>query len=214
MELQTEFYDEQVMVWPDTGRHILAQYDENTIVVYQAYKPSIGLAAVANQQLGDGGFSQSRMTWIKPNFLWMMFRCGWATKPDQEVVLAITLHRHGFDAMLQEAVHSSYVEAIYGDRPTWQTKVARNDVRLQWDPDDHGPRGEKKERRAIQLGIRGKALAHMLDSWTVRIEDVTSFVNEQRIQVGSGGLRTPRERVYPVNNKDVASKLGLSLFTP
>jgi len=25
----------------------------------------------------------NRMTWIKPNFLWMMYRSGWASKKNQ-----------------------------------------------------------------------------------------------------------------------------------
>lgn len=37
-------------VWPGKGRHILAQYDEDTIVVYQAYCPEIAEYAVRNQK--------------------------------------------------------------------------------------------------------------------------------------------------------------------
>ncbi|MFM7854759.1 MAG: DUF4291 family protein [Flammeovirgaceae bacterium] len=29
------------------------------------------------------GLSLNRMTWMKPNFLWMMYRSGWATKHNQ-----------------------------------------------------------------------------------------------------------------------------------
>lgn len=45
MSLVTELYIEQVKVWPKEGRHILAQYDDSTVIVYQAYCPSIGLYA-------------------------------------------------------------------------------------------------------------------------------------------------------------------------
>ena len=37
-------------VWPQEGRHILAQYDEDSIVVYQAYCPEIAEYAVQNQK--------------------------------------------------------------------------------------------------------------------------------------------------------------------
>ena len=47
-----------------------------------------------------GDFSYARMSWIKTNFLWMMYRCGWATKEGQEVVLALWLRRDGFDELL------------------------------------------------------------------------------------------------------------------
>ena len=67
MALVTEPYSEQVKVWPKEGRHILAQYDD-TLVVYQAYRPSIGRYAAEHGAFG-GDFSYSRMSWIKPNFL-------------------------------------------------------------------------------------------------------------------------------------------------
>src|SRR5262245_58806343 len=36
------------------------------------------------------------MSWIKLNFLWMMFRSGWGTKPDQEVIArgCVTRYHH------------------------------------------------------------------------------------------------------------------------
>ncbi len=39
----------------------------------------------------------NRMTWIKPNFLWMMYRSGWAVKKNQERILAIKLTKKGFE---------------------------------------------------------------------------------------------------------------------
>ena len=68
MDLPTEPYAEQVARWPTAGRHILAHYDDETIVVYQAYRPSIGRFAIEHGRFG-GDFSYSRMSWIKPNFL-------------------------------------------------------------------------------------------------------------------------------------------------
>ena len=37
-------------VWPKEGRHILAQYDKNSVVVYQAYCPEIAEYAVEHQR--------------------------------------------------------------------------------------------------------------------------------------------------------------------
>lgn len=76
LSLSAEAWSEQREIWPSSGRHILAYFDDETIVVYQAYKPSIGRFALEHQRFG-GDFSMSRMTWIKPNFLWMMYRCDW-----------------------------------------------------------------------------------------------------------------------------------------
>src|SRR5262245_23901732 len=109
MKPVTEPYTEQVERWPTVGRHIMAHFDAETIVVYQAYRPAIGRFAAEHGYFG-GEFSLGRMSWIKPNFLWMMYRCGWASKEGQEVVLAVRLKRSAFDALLSEAVHSTYVE--------------------------------------------------------------------------------------------------------
>ena len=87
MKLKTEPYLDQKDRWPPSGKVILAQYDLDSIVVYQAYRPSIGHFAAQNGYFGED-FKLSRMTWIKPNFLWMMYRSGWGIKEGQEVTLA------------------------------------------------------------------------------------------------------------------------------
>src|SRR6516162_5533776 len=147
--LATAPYSEQLKCWPQTGQHILAQFDNETIIIYQAYSHKIGRFAVENGWFG-GDFKYSRMSWIKPNFLWMMYRSQWGQAEGQEVVLAIRLRRGFFDSLLVEAVPSSFEAHTFGSREDWAAAVARSDVRLQWDPDDL-PTGEKCERRAIQL---------------------------------------------------------------
>jgi hypothetical protein len=74
MKLPTEPYLVQARRWPEAGRHILAQFDASSVVVYQAYRPSIGHYVARHQAFG-GEFSFSRMSWIKTNFLWMIYRC-------------------------------------------------------------------------------------------------------------------------------------------
>lgn len=150
--LATAPYAEQMKSWPQTGRHLLAQFDDDTIVVYQAYGPRIGCFAAEKGFFG-GDFKYSRMSWIKPNFLWMMYRSEWGQAEGQEVVLALRLKRRFFDSLLAQAVPSSFDADVFGSREEWVAAVARSDVRLQWDP-DHLPTGDKCERRAIQLGLR------------------------------------------------------------
>jgi hypothetical protein len=159
MRLLTEPYAEQVSHWPERRRHLLAQYDDSTIVVYQAYKPEIGHFAAKHGHFGVDAFDTDRMTWIKPNFLWMMHRCGWATKENQEVVLAIWLDRVGFEAILKKAVLSSYDPAVYESHDAWKRALSASAVGVQWDP-DYNPADGRLERRAIQIGLGGKAAAH------------------------------------------------------
>lgn len=79
MQLVTESYLEQVSRLPKSGRHIIAQYDDESVVVYQAYRPAIGNFAATHGYFG-GEFKLDRFSWIKPNFLWMMYRSRWGTK--------------------------------------------------------------------------------------------------------------------------------------
>ncbi|HVV82556.1 MAG TPA: DUF4291 domain-containing protein [Kofleriaceae bacterium] len=196
--LQLEPYVAQRARWPRTGKHVLAQFDDESVVVYQAYRPSIGRFAAAHGWFG-GDFSLGRMSWIKPNFLWMMYRSGWGTKEGQEVVLAVWLRRVAFERILDQAVASSFGASGLADAPTWEQAVARSDVRLQWDP-DHDPHGRPQGRRAVQLGLRRAVLADYARPWIVRIEDISPLVAEQREVLrtrGADALVMPREDVYP-----------------
>jgi len=211
MQLVTEPYLQQVKCWPVSGRHILAQFNDTSVVVYQAFRPTIGHFAAEHGYFG-GEFSLKRMSWIKPNFLWMMYRSGWGTKTGQEVILAVRIQRSAFDAILAAAVHSHFVKDIYSTEVAWKQAVADSSVRLQWDP-DHNPSGEKVERRAIQLGLRGEVIAQYARDWIVSIEDISEFVQQQYQHVQSSNwteLVTPHEAVYPVQQSSVVHKLGLS----
>ncbi|MCH5586268.1 DUF4291 domain-containing protein [Shimazuella sp. AN120528] len=188
-------------IWPESGQHILATYDETSITVYQAYNQKIASYAVEHQTFG-GEFSMNRMTWIKPNFLWMMYRSGWGTKANQEVTLAIRLKREGFDQIVSSAVHSSY-QSSYGTQEKWRRAVKNSSVRLQWDP-DHDPFGRKLERKAIQLGLRGESLQRYMEDWIMEIEDISAFVAEQREFVNEKEihrLQVPDEKVYRFTSK-------------
>jgi Domain of unknown function (DUF4291) len=52
MKLRTEPYLDQVARWPKEGKHILAQFDDTSVVVYQAYRPSIGRFATKHGYFG------------------------------------------------------------------------------------------------------------------------------------------------------------------
>ncbi len=200
-------YREQVSLWPAGGRHILAQFDENSLVVYQAYGPAIGRFAVEHQEFG-GPFRFTRMSWIKPSFLWMMFRSGWGTKTGQEVILAIHLKRPAFDGMLRQGVDSRIGRAR---KESADTERAPPSVIYQWDP-DHDPLGKKIERRTIQLGIRGDVLRSYARDDILVIEDISGLVARLRGDLRSGdlaGLVIPEEREYPVTDPGLATRLGL-----
>ena len=196
--IQLERYALQRERWPQTGRHILAHYDDESIVVYQAYRTAIANWAIENQKLGGPDFSFNRMSWIKPNFLWMMYRSGWGTKEGQERVIGLRLRREFFDRVVRSAVPSSHYPALHPSRDEWQAALKRSNVRLQWDP-DHAPGGAPTERRAIQLGLRGEALLELAGAGLLEVIDMTAIVERGRAQVINRQLallETPAESVY------------------
>ena len=71
--------------------------------------------------------------WIKPSFLGMMYRCGYATKPGQERALANSCLSHD------------------DGRPGWAERLRRSPMRIQWDP-ERGLRHEARPYRSIQVG--------------------------------------------------------------
>ncbi|MDR1700090.1 MAG: DUF4291 domain-containing protein [Lachnoclostridium sp.] len=150
---------------------IFALYDENTIRVYQAYSDAIANEAI---KLGTFGnyFKMNRMTWIKPSFLWMMYRSGWATKEGQNRILAIDIKRSGFDYIVNNAVLSSFSDEIYDTYELWKRALEKSEVRCQWDP-ERDIYGNPQNQRTIQLGIKGRIVKNYVDDWIVNITDIT-----------------------------------------
>lgn len=210
MKLQLKKYKEQLKDWPKEGHHIMAQYDDEKIIVYQSYRPEIGHFASEQGYFG-GAFSLNRMTWIKPNFLWMMYRNGWGTKKGQEVVLAIVLKRDAFERYLLKAVHSSYQSEHYSSQEEWKRRVADSSVRLQWDP-DHDPYGEKLPRKAIQIGVRGEEIEKYAKEDILEIKDISELVQEQRRFVDNhllDELWVPEEKPLVFQNDALNKKLRI-----
>lgn len=187
-------------------RRILATYDETTIRIYQAYNNRIADEALRLGRFGDS-FKIDRMTWIKPSFLWMMYRSGWGTKVDQERILAIDITREGFDNIISNSVLSTYNEKVYSTHKEWKDKLSTSLVRCQWDP-DRDINGYPIERRAIQLGIKGLMVDMYVNKWIKRITDITEDVRRLRELKDNNALDIgllPNEKEYYVddNIKDI-----------
>lgn len=192
----------------------MAHQAAGQLVVYQAYNPVIARFAVENQCLGGADFSYGRMSWIKPNFLWMMYRCGWASKENQERVLAFWLDKTAFEEILGQAVFSSFSAENYVSAEAWKQELATKPVRLQWDP-DHDPYGAKMPRRAIQLGLKGEVLEKFGKQQVTLIEDITDFVRQQKEYVDNRQLerlQIPQERVCSLSDSALSQKMGITIF--
>jgi hypothetical protein len=202
-------YIDQRASWPDKGQIILAQYDDDSVVVYQAYRRGIAIYAVDHQALGGSDFSFDRMSWVNPNFLFMMRRSEWATDPDQKHVLALWLKRDGFDSILAQAVPSRFEGNGFDSKEAWQAALDASEVIAQWDA-GYTPANKKSPLRAVQFGLRGETLRQFATEWIIQIEDITPFVTEQASFLPEEEmLFTPAERSYPVKDQAVARRLGL-----
>ncbi|TQM81224.1 uncharacterized protein DUF4291 [Saccharothrix saharensis] len=169
-------------------KQIRADYDDRHITVYQAYSPAIADPALAAGRFVPP-FKPGRMTWVKPSFLWMMYRSGWGAKPDQERVLAVRITRSGFDWAVRAAVPSD--EGV-GRKP---------DVRVQWDP-ERGLHLQALPHRSLQLGLAGEASRRYVEEWVVGLTDVTPLAHRVHALVRAGDLDAARallpvERPYP-----------------
>lgn len=192
-------------------REIRANYDERTIVVYQAYRPEIAEAAARHNRFVSP-FSLSRMTWIKPSFLWMMERSNWARKPGQEHVLAVRITRAGWEEALSHAVLTSFDSRVYRDYEDRRRQMEAALVRVQWDP-ERDIRGKSLEYRSIQVGLSRHVVERYVNEWAVEIRDVTPLVRKLSALIASSHAEKahellPRERVYPVP-EGIARRLGM-----
>ncbi|MFF5003734.1 DUF4291 domain-containing protein [Streptomyces phaeochromogenes] len=149
------------------------------------------------------------LTWIKPSFLWMMYRCGWGAKVGQETVLAVEVTRDGFEWALRHACLSSYVRGVHPDRATWQRQVKQAPARVQWDP-ERDLHLRPLAYRSLQLGLCGEAVRRYADEWTVGISDVTPLAHKVHALVSGGDLDAaarllPQEHPYPAADELLAN---------
>ncbi|BCL19065.1 hypothetical protein GCM10017668_09080 [Streptomyces tuirus] len=163
---------------------VRARHTGSTITVYQAYRPEIGVPAARHGRF-PAAWKRERMTWIKPSFLWMMYRRGWGTKEGQETVLAIEIDREGFLWALRNACLSHHVPALHGDQASWKRQLRQAPARVQWDP-ERDLHLNPLPHRSLQLGLAKEAAARYADEWIVGIEDVTPLATEihQRVRAG------------------------------
>jgi hypothetical protein len=155
------------------------------------------------------------MTWIKPSFLWMMYRCGWAQKADQERVLAIEITRDSFEWALEHAALSHFDRDQHPDQATWARLLKHSPARVQWDP-ERSLDLQPLPYRSLQLGLHGEAVDRYIDEWTVAVLDVTPLAHRIHDLIRSGDQETaaallPAERAYPLPDQ-IGQVIGASTF--
>ena len=178
-------------------RQIRANFNRHSIVVYQAYNDAIAEAALDAQKFVPP-FSIGRATWIKPSYLWLMERSGWAGKSNQERILGVRITREGWE----EALSQSALTHPEDDPSGWEEEMKTAPVLVQWDP-ERSLRGEKMEHRSIQVGLRRQIVERFVEEWIVEIKDLTPLTRKIASLRKSGQWEKaarllPPEKVYPL----------------
>lgn len=140
------------------------------------------------------------MTWIKPSFLWMMYRLGWATKENQEHILAIKIKREGFEWALQNSCLSHFDKDTHLTQDNWKKLLHSSPVRVQWDP-EKDIFLQPLPYRSIQIGLSGVAVEKYINEWIVSIEDITEYCKSIHQNILTNELKKaksilPIEKVY------------------
>lgn len=199
--LELERYEEHEEHIPSQGKFIIAQFDKESIIVYQAFKPEIAAWAVEHQRFGGAEYDFDRRTWIKPSFLWMMQYSGWAQKQNQENVLAIRMRRSGFDALLTKC--RLWVNGQQND-PDQNIEAY-----LSWEH-YYDLLGNKTDRFAAKIGLKGALLRQYNEDWILGIENITEYVREQQQMLRDdqrSRIRLPHERAYAPANLTVLQRI-------
>lgn len=183
-------------------RIVRALFDDDTITVYQAFNKHIAQSTVDHQTFKSPPFKMERMTWIKPSFLWMMYRSSWATKDNQERILSIKIKRSGFEWALQNSCLSHFDSSIYSSYDTWKEILKNSPVRIQWDP-EKDLFLQPLNYRSIQIGLSSVSVEKYVTDWIVQVDDITEnckylhqLVNEGKINQAKDLL--PKEQIYPL----------------
>jgi hypothetical protein len=184
-------YDEKV---------IRAYQTDSTIRVYQAFSDELASLAVKHHSFKDNPhFKMTRMTWIKPSFLWMMYRAGWGNKDNkQQRILAIDISKEGFDWALAHSCSSHKPITISTDE--WNIVKSKTPVRVQWDP-ERNLLLEPLKYRTIQIGLSGIAVEHYINKWITGIIDITEEAKEisnlvVQHKFKEASLLLPNESIY------------------
>jgi hypothetical protein len=180
---------------------IRADFDRESIVIDQAYPPTIADAALAARRFVPP-FSFQRMTWIKPSFLWLMHRSHWGLKGGQERILAVRITRSGWEKALSLAVLTSFEPAVFRSPQDWDDRFRQAIVHAQWDT-ERSLRGAALNYFSIQIGLSRHIIREYVEEWVLGISDLTPRVKKIRDLLQGGQAdkakrQLPPEQVYPV----------------
>lgn len=182
-------------------QEIRADYNRETITVYQAYGKNIAVPAIKNNRF-EKPFSFNRMTWIKPSYLWLMERSNWGKKSNQDCILGIKIKRDCWEKALSLGVLTNPDNKIYKSGQEWSRLFQNAKVHIQWDP-ERNIYGGKTQVRSIQVGISRHLIEEYNADWITEITDLTPLTKKISNLKKQGKYKEvkrllPKEKVYLV----------------
>eukprot|EP00040_Diaphanoeca_grandis_P011887 m.60888 g.60888 ORF g.60888 m.60888 type:complete len:242 (-) comp22900_c1_seq1:130-855(-) len=200
---------------PEKTGHAVVQefsgeFDDEGVYFYQAYNNDIADWAIKNQKLGGPHFNQSRMTWLKPAFAWVLYRSKYGHSHNQTRILKFKL------------AHATVAEIL--SKCDCKHGGGGSNGRVQWDPARDLFSGEGKvprkmlTKRAIQIGVKDNVQALFVNG-AITIEDVTDLshlvgkAHDDKLKnftIDDIRTRLPNERPYmPACTERVLINLAL-----
>lgn len=196
---------------PDAGHHLFVNRNIDSLVVYQAYSSEIALNVLKKGNFIVDGFRLNRTTWLKPNFLGMMYLSDWGRKRNQEIVLGIGIDLDWFKKVLELAFPTQNLYSLQISNNSWREIFRESSVIFQWDP-DRRPDGLKLRRRAMQIGLRHEAIEEYASGVPIKqIYDMTPIVRGQRSLINEPNkLMVPVVREFEVQDELLKRRFDLT----
>lgn len=169
---------------------------QKTLVVYQAYSSAIAISAVREQKLdASRAFRVGRMTWIKPSFLWCMYRSGWSYKdPNQERILAIEMSVEGFGEIIRCSIGAMERDRPAGISvpdpvPVMETEA---EAETETEAETGKEKGKGKEEEAEKEKEKAKEKAEVRFQWDPERDVRLERLPYRSLQVGIAGRMVKR----------------------
>ena len=187
---------------------VYADYDEQGVYVYQAFKPETVEIAVEKGTFGKG-FGFDRTSWIKPSFGWVLRRTKYGTKNRMQGIAKIKITHDAFLEILNQSIESHWNKNVFPNEDDWMLALKKSEVIHQWDP-ERDLIGKRLNRQAIQIGIRGEVLRKYVSDFIIGVEDVSELahtIGKIKKEGGKNLPEVPEEKEYEVSD-DLFFKLG------
>lgn len=191
MKTKTLQYTAALPTLPQKGRHLLAWYDDNEVLVYI---PHVG-------EYYDE-ITISRPVWIILSFSWMMHDAKWMESPHYHTIECMTIQRFAFEDMLLKAFPADFPNKLFESEAEWKKERAGAVVQYRWRP-DYTPDGKQLEREALMLGIHSRTwMQYVIKNQVLTYNDIDEalFMQKEHSQPPYDLLVVPDERIYPIDD--------------